>query len=416
MWEWRRAARGPAATRAAGEYGPRLRVMRIVTDDEGPARQAAVLAEGLPAELFEQRVYGPRGGTSDPAARHLPGLGRTAGPGGDACALAALVAEMLRFRPHIVHTHTARAGTLGRVAALLAGVPARVHSFPGHPAHGHAGGGRAALLAERVLARVSDRLVTPAARIRDDLIAAGVGRPGRYAVVPPGIRPRPLPGRAHARHLLGLPDGPPVVAYVGPLTGAARPDRLVEVLRRIHRALPEVRFAVCGEGELLGEVLAAVPGLGGTLHPLGRRDDVESVYAAADLLLLTSDTEGVPAALIEAGMAGLPVVAPRVGGVPEVVRHEETGLLAPPWARELAAHAIRLLRDEPARLRMGAAARAWTTERFAAGRLVADIRRLYTAIAVERGWWPPSALAEAVGKEGAERAAVTGPPGGGERG
>jgi glycosyltransferase involved in cell wall biosynthesis len=404
--------------RAAGEYGPRLRVMRILTgaDGEGPARQAAEITRGLPPELFDQRVYGPRLALPDLAARRLPGLGRTAGPGGAACALAALVAEMLRFRPHIVHTHTARAGILGRIAAALTGVPARVHSFPDHlPLHHlRPGGARAALLAERALARVSDRLVTSAARIRDDLLAAGIGRPGQYAVVPAGVRPRPLPARDRARHLLGLPERPPVVAYVGGLTGAERPDRLVEVIRGIHRALPEVHFAVCGEGELLGEVLAAVPGLGGTLHPLGRRDDVETVYAAADLVLLTSDAAGVPIALVEAGLAGLPVVAPRVGGVPEVVRHEETGLLARPWARELAAHAIRLLRDEPARLRMGRAARAWTGERFAADRLAADVRRLYTAIAVERGWWPPSALAaEAAAKDGT---VIAGPVGGGDRG
>src|SRR5690606_34220633 len=105
-----------------------------------------------------------------------------------------------------------------------------------------------------------------------------------------------------------------------------------------------------------------------------------------------SDNEGMPVSLIEAGLAGLPAVATRVGGVPEVIRHEETGLLAPPWARALAAHAVRLLRDEPARLRMGRAARAWATQRFTAERLVADTRRLYTELAVERGWWPPAML------------------------
>lgn len=370
----------------------------------GPALQVAAISRGLPPELFDQRVYcgSPAAGEADYVrlaapdipVRRVPGLGRPVRLGGDVQGLAALVAEMCRFRPHIVHTHTAKAGVLGRTAAALARVPARVHTFHGHLLHGYFSrvGTGLVVATERAFARVSDRLIAVGARVRDDLLAAGVGHPGQYVVVPPGTRLGPLPDRARARRALGLPEGVPVVAYVGRITGVKRPDRFVEVARAIHRELPEVRFAVCGEGDLLGELLDAAPALDGRLHTLGWRADVETVYAAADLVLLTSDNEGMPVSLIEAGLAGLPAVATRVGGVPEVVRHEETGLLAPPWARELAAHAIRLLRDEPTRLRMGRAARAWTTERFTAERLVADIHRVYTAIAVERGWWPPSAL------------------------
>jgi glycosyltransferase involved in cell wall biosynthesis len=386
--------------------GGRIRVMRVIArmNVGGPAMQVAAITRGLPPEHFDQRVYcgAPDRGEADYVrlaapdlpVRRVPGLGRPVRPGFDAYCLAALVAEMRRFRPHIVHTHTAKAGALGRTAAVLARVPARVHTFHGHLLHGYFSPRKTRLVvaAERALATVTDRLVAVGVRVRDDLLAAGVGDPGRFAVVPPGTRLGPLPGKAAARRALGLPEGPPVVAYVGRLTGVKRPDRFVEVARAIHRELPEVRFAVCGEGDLLGEVLAAAADLDGTLHPLGWRADVETVYAAADLVLLTSDNEGMPVSLIEAGLAGLPAVATRVGGVPEVIRHEETGLLAPPWARALAAHAVRLLRDEPARLRMGRAARAWATQRFTAERLVADTRRLYTELAVERGWWPPAML------------------------
>ena len=406
-WSKRTSGSGTAAGRPpSGGRPERLRVMRVIArmNVGGPALQVAAISRGLPRELFDQRVYcgSPAAGEADyvqlsapdiPVHR-VPGLGRPVRPGGDAQGLASLVAEMRRFRPHIVHTHTAKAGALGRTAAVLARVPARVHTFHGHLLHGYFSrtGTRLVVAAERALAGVSDRLIAVGARVRDDLLAAGVGRPGQYVVVPPGTRLGPLPDRARARRLLGLPEEAPVVAYVGRVTGVKRPDRFVEVARMVHRELSEVRFAVCGEGDLLGELLAAAPALDGRLHLLGWRADVETVYAAADLVLLTSDNEGMPVSLIEAGLAGLPAVATRVGGVPEVVRHEETGLLAPPWAREIAAHAIRLLRDEPTRRRMGRAARAWTTERFTAERLVADIHRVYTAIAVERGWWPPSAL------------------------
>jgi glycosyltransferase involved in cell wall biosynthesis len=160
----------------------------------------------------------------------------------------------------------------------------------------------------------------------------------------------------------------------------------------VRRQLPDVRFLVCGDGDLLSELTAASRDLDGSLHLLGWRSDVETVYAAADLVLLTSDNEGMPISLIEAGLAGLPAVATRVGGVPEVIQDGVTGLLANAQPGELAAHTIRLLREDRLRLRMGRHAKAWTTERFSADRLVADIRDLYASIAVNRGWWPASML------------------------
>jgi glycosyltransferase involved in cell wall biosynthesis len=180
------------------------------------------------------------------------------------------------------------------------------------------------------------------------------------------------------------------VAYVGRVTGIKRPDRLLEVVRTVHREIPAARFVVCGEGDLLDQVAEAAGRLDGALHLLGWRADVETVYAAADLVLLTSDNEGMPVSLIEAGLAGLPAVATRVGGVPEVVQDGVTGLLTATRPAELADRVIRLLRDEPLRLRMGRSARARTTERFGADRLVHDIHELYTSIAMDKGWWSAS--------------------------
>jgi glycosyltransferase involved in cell wall biosynthesis len=121
---------------------------------------------------------------------------------------------------------------------------------------------------------------------------------------------------------------------------------------------------------------------------LGWRADVETVYAAADLVLLASDNEGMPVSLIEAGLAGLPVVASRVGSVGEVVRDGVTGLLARPDPGELAHAAARLLLDEPLRREMGLRARTWTEQRFGPDRLVSDMTGVYASIAEQRGWWP----------------------------
>ncbi|WP_079084957.1 glycosyltransferase [Streptomyces dysideae] len=134
--------------------------------------------------------------------RRVPTLGRAVRPTDDLRPLSALVAALRRFRPHIVHTHTAKAGALGRAAAVLARVPARVHTFHVHLRQGYFSPAKTRLViqAERGLAAVTDRLVAVGCSVRDDLLAAGIGRPGQYAVVPPGTTPRPhLPGaRRHA--------------------------------------------------------------------------------------------------------------------------------------------------------------------------------------------------------------------------
>jgi glycosyltransferase involved in cell wall biosynthesis len=385
----------------------RIRVMRIIArmNVGGPALQASVLMRGLDPELFDQRLYT---GTVEPGEadylelrardvtpHRVATLGRSVRPADDARAVAALVAEMRRFRPHIVHTHTAKAGMLGRTAAVLARVPARVHTYHGHLLYGYFSPGRTRLVVatERMSARVCDRLVAVGTRVRDELVAAGVGRHGQYVVVPPGTTLGPLPDRASARLALGVPGDDPVVAFVGRLTRIKRPDRLVGVARELHRRVPGVRFVICGSGDAAGEIEAAANDL--PLRAVGWRSDVETVYAAADLVLLTSDNEGMPVSLIEAGLAGVPVVATRVGSVAEVVEDGVTGLLGPCDAGELADRAARLLLDEPLRREMGLRARAWTARRFGPGRLVTDMTEVYASIAEERGWWPAREKEEA---------------------
>jgi glycosyltransferase involved in cell wall biosynthesis len=382
----------------------RLRVMRILArmNVGGPALQATVLARGLDPVRYEQRLYvghlaeGETGyldlRAPDVRVVDVRGLGRSVRPADDLRACGELAVAMRRFRPHIVHTHTAKAGALGRLAALAARVPARVHTFHGHLLHGYFSPGRTRVLvmAERALARTSSHLVAVGEQVRDDLISAGIGHDGQYTVVPPGTHLRPLPDRATARARLDLPPNAPVVAYVGRVTGIKRPDRLLAVARDIRRAEPSTRFVVCGDGDQIG-LLAADTTVAPSLRLLGWRSDIETVYAAADVVVLTSDNEGMPVCLIEAALAGVPVVATRVGSVAEVVCDGTTGVLTSPSADEIATAVIRLLRDDRLRRRMGRAAREFAVERFDEHRLVSDIDRLYTSIAQRRGWWPRTA-------------------------
>ncbi len=379
----------------------RIRVMRVIArmNVGGPALQVSTLMRGLDSELFDQRLYagfvGPEEAdyvaqrARDVQVYRVPALGRAVRPTDDLRALSELAAAMHRFRPHIVHTHTAKAGALGRAAAVLARVPARVHTFHGHLLHGYFSPAKTRLViqAERALAAVTDRLVAVGCGVRDDLLAAGIGRPGQYAVVPPGTTAAAAPGRAEARRRLGVPEDSLVVAYVGRVTRIKRPDRFLAVVREVRRAVPTARFLVCGDGDLRGDLESAVD-MRDSLHLLGWRADVETVYAAADLVLLTSDNEGMPVSLIEAGLAGVPTVATNVGSVSEVVQDGTTGLLARPEASELTRHTVALLRDEGLRRRMGQEARAWTAQRFGAERLVQDTHDLYASVALARGWWP----------------------------
>jgi glycosyltransferase involved in cell wall biosynthesis len=389
-----------------------LRVMRVIArmNVGGPAVQAVALMTGLPAEQFDQRLYAGSVGEGEAdyvdlrapglTVHRVPGLGRRVRPGDDLRSLVSLMTAMRRFRPHIVHTHTAKAGTLGRIAALLSGVPIRVHTFHGHLLHGYfpARTARMVISVESALARRTDRLIAVGAQVRDDLLAAGIGRSRQYTVVPPGTHLDPLPARGAARHDLGLTATGPVVAYVGRLTRVKRPDRLTAVARQVMAAVPDAQFAVCGGGDLADEMISAGRDLGQSMKFLGWRADVEAVYAAADVILLTSDNEGMPVSLIEAGLAGVPAVASNVGSVAEVVLDERTGLLGSCDPADMAGHVIRLLGDDALRERMGAAATAWCHEQFSRDRLVLDVRRLYEDIAVEQGWWPGP-----VGAPGGER-------------
>ena len=383
----------------------RLRVMRIIArmNVGGPAIQASVLARGLDSTRYEHRLYA---GTvapdeadyvelfsSDVAPIPVAGLGRAVRPFDDVRALTQLTTLMRRFRPHIVHTHTAKAGVLGRAAAVVSRAPARVHTYHGHLLHGYFSPAktRNVVRLERALAARCDHLVAVGGQVRDDLIAAGIGRAEQYVVVPPGTRLPPMPTREAARQALRLPPDDPVVAFVGRVTGIKRPDRFVAVARQIRRTLPDAQFVVCGEGDQMDQLKAA-----DDLAPrlLGWRRDVETVYAAADLVMLTSDNEGMPVSLIEAALAGVPAVATRVGSVAEVVQDGVTGLVVEPTVEDLTRAALTLLQDPALCHKMGRKARSVATERFSDQRLVRDIEDLYTSIAVRRGWWPRAMLPE----------------------
>lgn len=387
----------------------RLRVLRVIgrMNVGGPARQVAVLVRQLDPDRFEQRLLigsvGP--GEMDDLIlrdddlphRRVVGLQRAPRPGDDLRTLAALTDEIRRFQPHVIHTHTAKAGALGRAAAIglgWAGLPraALVHTFHGHLLHGYFSPmlTRTVVRMERALARRTDRLVAVGSKVRDDLVEAGIGSAERWSVVPPGVDLGPVPEKETARRALGIPPDVPVVAYVTRLTAVKRPDRFAELAARLGRAHPDAIFVVAGWGELGDDLRRrlARAGLGQRARLLGWRADVETVYGAADVLVLTSDNEGMPLSLIEGALAGRPAVTTAVGSAGEVVIDGTTGFVVPSTGTlDLSSAVGRLIEDAHLRDSMGAAAALWARPRFSSARLVDDTERLYEDLAHEREWW-----------------------------
>ncbi len=375
----------------------RLRLVRVIArlNVGGPALHTVLLTAGLrpgiETTLATGRVAAGESEATDLLLRfdvrpvRIPGLGRSLSLIDDLRAFASLLSLMRRVRPDVVHTHTAKAGALGRVAARVAGVPRVVHTFHGHVFEGYFGaaGSRAAVATERLLARMTDRVVAVSDEVGRDLVERFRVVPReKLAVVPVGLPLDDLLGcesrRGALRRELELAADVPVVAFVGRLVAIKEPHVALDAWKLVRREIPAATLVVVGDGDLAPSLRARRDD--GVVF-LGWRRDLATILADTDLALLTSRSEGTPVALVEAAAAGVPAVATRVGGVPSVVLDGVTGVLAPPGdVAAIAAAVVGLLRDAPRRRAMGAAARARAAERWSDARLFADLRALYSAL------------------------------------
>jgi glycosyltransferase involved in cell wall biosynthesis len=319
--------------------------------------------------------------------RHLvSALRRRLNPMRDLLALWALFALLRRERPDIVHTHTSKAGMLGRLAAWLAGVPVTVHTPHGHVFYGHFGRVASWVFRhmERAFAARTTRLIALTEAEQDEHLKCGVGRPEQFAVIPSGVdleRFRRVAGTLD-RHAAGfdLPPDAAVVGSVGWLTTVKGHRYLIEALSRLRSFHSRLYGVVVGAGELLDELqaLAAARGLADSIRFLGLRDDVPECLAAMDVFVLPSLNEGMGRALVEAMAAGRPVVATRVGGVPALIQHRRNGLLVPPGNAVALANALdELLRKPDWAQELGAAASASIDDRFGADEMVQAVDAVY---------------------------------------
>ncbi len=363
-----------------------MRVLQVIArlNVGGTARYVGRLAIDLPTHGVETLVAtgNVQGAESeDPIVeqigiRRITHLGRRINPVADLQALRELQKMVDEYQPDIIHTHTFKAGLLGRLVRSSA---ERIHTFHGHLLDDpeFAGWkGPIVIQIERWLARRTDALVTVGQRVGTDLLIAKIGRPRQYLSIPPGVDALQIPARAIAQKTLSLIDeNRPIVAWVARVTGVKAPHRVVE----LARALPNARFLMAGGGDLLEEIRRSAPE---NLTVLGWQD-AATVWGAADIALSTSDNEGMPVALIEAQLAGIPVVATDVGAVAEVVIDEETGFVTTTNLESLRKRLAQLIEDADLRRKMGEAAKAHAGALFTPEKMLIEHLRLYERLVNE---------------------------------
>ena len=388
-----------------------VRVLRVIArlNMGGPALHVAYLTAGLAERGYETTlVAGSLARGEDSMAfvadelgidvERLEELHREISPFRDAVAIVRLARLIRRLRPHILHTHTAKAGAVGRLAALLAGdarPPIVVHTFHGHVLRGYFDPLRTAgfRLLERWLATKTTALVAVSPQVRDDLVALGVAPRERFVVVRLGIEleqrvAAEQDGRGESRRVLGIGPDRFAVGWIGRMTGVKRTEDVLRAFRRLRDRGVDACLCMIGDGPDRPAVERRAHELGvmrDTLF-LGYQEEVAPFYAAFDAMILPSINEGTPVSAIEALAAGRPVVATRVGGVPDVVREGEDGFLVEAGDVDaLAERLARLAADPELRERLGAAGRARVIPRYSVARLVDDIDLLYRSLLASAG-------------------------------
>jgi glycosyltransferase involved in cell wall biosynthesis len=381
----------------------RLKVLHLITCLELGGAQENTLhtATHLDPDRFEALLVAGPGGLLDERARALlggsfhaaPSLVRPLRPHRDLFALASLISLLRRLKPHIVHTHSSKAGVLGRWAAAAAGVPVRVHSVHGFGFHAGRGSAlRSGLLtAERLAYSCTTHWIVVSRANLEQGAGLRLLDPARATLIRSGIdlaRFRSVPGGGReVRRQLGLGPADPLVGAISCLKPQKAPLDLVEVAARVAREIPTAHFALAGDGELRREVerLILRRGLAGRFHLLGWRQDVPDLLAAFDLLLHTSRWEGLPRVFPEALASGRPVVATDVDGASEVIEEGVTGHLRPAGdVAGLASCVASLLRDPGRRARMGEEGRRRVGE-FDIRDMVRRQEDLYNELATRAG-------------------------------
>lgn len=309
----------------------------------GPARHVLALHKHLSRDRFDTLLIAGSSGEREgdlldvsqerSRVRRLATLRREILPLSDAVTLLALIRTFRQFRPHVVHTHMAKAGLLGRLAARLAGVPIVLHTFHGTVFSGYFKAHKtlALVISERLLGRLTTRVIVISSRLHEEIRQLDIVAEHKVAEIPLGIELEAFSRgrRGQLRRELGVDSSVPLIGTVARLVPIKRVDTFIEAAAVVIGEVHDARFVIVGDGPLREGLvrLAASLGIAEQVHFLGWRTDMADIYADLDLVALTSRNEGTPAALIEAMAAARPVISTSVGSVPELLGEGAYGRL-----------------------------------------------------------------------------------------
>jgi glycosyltransferase involved in cell wall biosynthesis len=360
-----------------------MRVLHVIArlNVGGTARYITQLATELPKhgiETFVATGFVQGAEAEDATAESIdlirvPAMGRSIRPIKDHLARKQLDKIIAEVKPDIIHTHTFKAGYVIRMKRQPVPV---VHTFHGHLLDDPEFSGfksKIIVELERKFAKSSAKLVTVGRRVADELLEQKIGYRAQFVNIPPGVVAVHVTPKAQALANLNLEgNGAPIVGWIARVTGVKNPMRALEVAD----ALPDTRFVMAGGGDQLEQIKAAAPA---NVSVIGWADAAD-LFGASDIILSTSENEGMPVALIEAQLAGKPVVATDVGSVSEVILNHETGIITNKNAGSIASAIESLILDKTTREEMGRLAIARAQALFSVDRMINAHIELYKSI------------------------------------
>jgi len=384
---------------------PLYNLLYVITKLElgGAQTQLLSIAGGIDKRVFRTKVSASRGILSR-ALASLDGvtaertnfLVRQIHPLKDICALAELALLMRRLRIQVVHTHSSKAGIIGRLAARLAGVPVVIHTVHGWSFNDYqpCPVKKFYILLERFCAGFTDAIITVSAHDKAKGIACGIGTPGKYELIRYGIDFGLYPARDkdYLSRVFGLRQSDKVVCMVGCFKPQKAPLDFIKVAALTLDKFPGTRFVLIGDGEMRPAIERAVQrtGLQGKVILAGWRDDLPGLLAGADIFALTSLWEGLPISALEALKSGVPVVATDTGGIKEVVADGVNGYIVPRGDTVAMSRRIcELLRDDDLRLRLGGNAALSLGSEYSLGKMLLNIQSLYAVKLREKAVYAP---------------------------
>ena len=311
----------------------------------------------------------------------IKGFGRSISILADLKSIFLIMSTLRKIKPDVIHTHTAKAGVIGRLTALIAAPKAkRVHTFHGHLLHGYFSKWKTkvVIFIEKMLAYITNTILTVGNKVKDDLLNAGIGKETKMKVTFPGLLVESSTNPLEIRKSLNLSKDEIILIFVGRLTHIKRPDRLINAYRMASNSTLNMTLLVVGDGELKSD--CEVQSVGLNIRFLGWRTDVYDLMTASDIAILTSDNEGMPITLIEAAHLGLPTISTDVGSVSDVVLHAETGYLTSLDEAVIAERIKQLAISPSLRDKFGSAAKKRAAENFSVESMLNFHSELYKSL------------------------------------